>query len=401
MAIKKKPETKRRNQPMSMPASSAVVQANDNSYGSDVMSRLAGRPVELEYEMRDIPLSEIELNPLNEMFRSLDEEEDIRILAEDIQRNGLMHNLVVYPAGEGRESRYVMLSGERRWKALDYLQKNGDARWNIAKGCRVIVTPLTENEKKVLLYSANLQVRGGFADESIRRKAVTEFIRCLQQPPYNMPEHKAKAALKEISPQNARTLDRDWRIETKAAPELTAMLDEKMLLRSEMENLLRLTLSEQVLVAGKLKALQQVEAEALARDKEKIRKRFVDAAVQVAGASSLTEAEEMLEKAAAAADADIQELLQRAGELRQAEEQGNHRKVQQIREETERQPRTPDSFLSYLPKTTDKIMDFVGKRNAKKRIARLSAEEKQHALEEVNEMLQAAAALKALLEGES
>ena len=35
---------------------------------------------------------------------------------------------------------------------------------------------LSENEKKVLLYSANLQVRGGFADEQIRRKAVAEFV---------------------------------------------------------------------------------------------------------------------------------------------------------------------------------------------------------------------------------
>ena len=92
----------------------------------------------------------------------MDDDEDIRILAEDIKRNGLMHNLVVFRE-EGMV--YVLLSGERRFRALNYLQEKGDATWNIVN-CNVVITPLSKNERKVLLYSANLQVRGGFSDEA-------------------------------------------------------------------------------------------------------------------------------------------------------------------------------------------------------------------------------------------
>ena len=43
-------------------------------------------------------------------------------LAEDIQRNGLMHNLVVFPQEENGKTVYVLLSGERRYRAMEYLE---------------------------------------------------------------------------------------------------------------------------------------------------------------------------------------------------------------------------------------------------------------------------------------
>ena len=61
----------------------------------------------------------------------------------------------------------------------------------------------------MLLYSANLQVRGGFADEQIRRKAVAEFVVCLQNEPFNMTEKDAKKAIKEVSATTAKQIDRD------------------------------------------------------------------------------------------------------------------------------------------------------------------------------------------------
>lgn len=43
-----------------------------------------------------------------------------------------------------------------------------------------------------MLLSANLQVRGGFANEMIRRKAVAELVSCLQAEPYNLTAAEAK-----------------------------------------------------------------------------------------------------------------------------------------------------------------------------------------------------------------
>lgn len=397
MAIKKKPGGKKNTAPMSMPTASSVVTANDNNYGTDVMSKLAGKKVELEYELRDIPLMNIELNPTNEIFRKLDNEDDVRILAEDIQRNGLLHNLVVFPVEERKQEKYMLLSGERRYKALDYLQRQGDAKWNIVKGCRVVVSPLSDNEKKVLLYSANLQVRGGFADESIRRKAVTEFVKCLQQPPYNMSEQKAKAALKEISPQNTRTIDKDWRIETMAAPELTNLLDRKIILRSEMEKMLRLTVSEQVVVAEKLEALEAVAASGLEREKDAIHKQFMESAIAVAEAESIAKAEKLLMEAVAEFDGKIKDLKEKLAEIKEAEKAGNETKVEQIREDSAPKQRTPDSFVMYMKKAASKANQFLSTKNAAKRVAKLSAEEKRVAIEDLEETIRVATELKELL----
>ena len=68
-------------------------------------------------------MQDIELNPDNAIFRQLDTDEDVETLANDIDRNGLMHNLVVYPRTDGKQTKYVLLSGERRYKALNYLQR--------------------------------------------------------------------------------------------------------------------------------------------------------------------------------------------------------------------------------------------------------------------------------------
>ena len=43
---------------------------------------------------------------------------------------------------------YVLLSGERRYRAMEYLEKRGDATWNTIKNCNVITTSLSENVKK-------------------------------------------------------------------------------------------------------------------------------------------------------------------------------------------------------------------------------------------------------------
>ena len=106
----------------------------------------------------DINIDTIELNPHNDIYRQMDEDSDVELLAEDIKRSGLLHTLVVDPK-EGVGGRYVLLSGERRLKALkllveqERLEKEAAgapdtmSQWQIAK-CRV-VRGLSDNEKIV------------------------------------------------------------------------------------------------------------------------------------------------------------------------------------------------------------------------------------------------------------
>ena len=241
-----------------LPNIEALKKVNNNNAGA-FYNDLLNAKHKIEYESRDISLFNIRTNPDNEIFREIDDDEDIRILADDIKRNGLLHNLVMFPSTEEGREVYVLLSGERRYRALKLLVEAGDTSWQIVRNCNVITTELSDNEKKVLLYSANLQVRGGLNDEAVRRKAVSEFIECLQEEPYNMNRVDALKAIKSVSSVNPKTIDRDARLEDKLRGTLKELLDAKFLSRSECESYLRFDDEKQEEIGQKYQELNAVD----------------------------------------------------------------------------------------------------------------------------------------------
>ena len=241
-----------------LPNIEALKKVNNNNAGA-FYNDLLNAKHKIEYESRDISLFNIRTNPDNEIFREIDDDEDIRILADDINRNGLLHNLVMFPSTEEGREVYVLLSGERRYRALKLLVEEGDTSWQIVRNCNIITTELSDNEKKVLLYSANLQVRGGLNDEAVRRKAVSEFIECLQKEPYNMNRVDALKAIKSVSSVNPKTIDRDARLEDKLKGSLKELLDAKFLSRSECESYLRFDDEKQEEIGQKYQELNAVD----------------------------------------------------------------------------------------------------------------------------------------------
>lgn len=241
-----------------LPNIEALKKVNNNNAGA-FYNDLLNAKHKIEYESRDISLFNIRTNPDNEIFREIDDDEDIRILADDIKRNGLLHNLVMFPSTEEGREVYVLLSGERRYRALKLLVEEGDTSWQIVRNCNIITTELSDNEKKVLLYSANLQVRGGLNDEAVRRKAVSVFIECLQKEPYNMNRVDALKAIKSVSSVNPKTIDRDARLEDKLRGTLKELLDAKFLSRSECESYLRFDDEKQEEIGQKYQELNAVD----------------------------------------------------------------------------------------------------------------------------------------------
>ena len=241
-----------------LPNIEALKKVNNNNAGA-FYNDLLNAKHKIEYESRDISLFNIRTNPDNEIFREIDDDEDIRILADDIKRNGLLHNLVMFPSTEEGREVYVLLSGERRYRALKLLVEEGDTSWQIVRNCNIITTELSDNEKKVLLYSANLQVRGGLNDEAVRRKAVSEFIECLQKEPYKMNRVDALKAIKSVSSVNPKTIDRDARLEDKLRGTLKELLDAKFLSRSECESYLRFDDEKQEEIGQKYQELNAVD----------------------------------------------------------------------------------------------------------------------------------------------
>ena len=61
------------------------------------LSKIARGDQEPGGEYSEININDIEENPDNALYRELDTEEDIALLADDIRRAGLLHNLVVFP----------------------------------------------------------------------------------------------------------------------------------------------------------------------------------------------------------------------------------------------------------------------------------------------------------------
>ena len=103
-----------------------------------------------------LALNSIELNPNND-YNEADSEEGIIELAEDIKRNGLLHNIVVSYTEDGR---YKLLSGERRLRAYKHIYaETGDDKYSNIYS--LVRSGLSEIEEMIILDAANLQVRNG------------------------------------------------------------------------------------------------------------------------------------------------------------------------------------------------------------------------------------------------
>ncbi|WP_455501020.1 ParB/RepB/Spo0J family partition protein [Gemmiger sp.] len=403
MAMKRKPGKFKVD--VDIPSTESVFSAGNNSASGNLIANLAGSGrKEIAYELREIALQDIELNPDNEIFRSLDTEEDTETLANDIDRNGLLHNLVVFPRADGKATKYVLLSGERRYKALNYLQAKGDAKWNTVRNCRVITTPLTDNEKKVMLLSANLQVRGGFANEMIRRKAVAELVAGLQEAPYNLTAADAKKAIKEVTPINGRQIDKDLSIEKNLNSSLKALLDAGFLLRSEAEGFLRLNPHEQELAAAEFDALYAIScegsgAEAIEREKQFVRKEFADALLVVGGIGNMTDARAALDAALETVRQGIETLYNTVAKIESEPKRDgiDTQAVQEIKNKAAG-AKPQSKITGKLSAQTTRLEMMLNKKDPETRLAeKYTHEERRQAMKELDEMIATATKLRDMI----
>jgi len=102
-----------------------------------------------------IPISSIIMNEDN-VFSANDTDEEIQSLAENIKENGLIHNITVAETGPDQ---YLLISGERRTKAMKYLGRD-TIKANIKSG-------LSEFEILKLLFFANSETREYTTEEKI------------------------------------------------------------------------------------------------------------------------------------------------------------------------------------------------------------------------------------------
>lgn len=167
-----------------------------------------------------LPLSSISFNPNND-YAENDPEETIKNLAEDIRRNGLLHNIVVSRVAPGQ---YKLLSGERRLRAYQHLaETTKEASYQSIYA--LIKKNLTPRQEMIILDAANLQTRGSMTDEKKFRKAGLRFIENLKEE-FNISDREAVTLTKEFSDVQERTIDRNLSIERDLNKKLLALLDD-------------------------------------------------------------------------------------------------------------------------------------------------------------------------------
>lgn len=112
-----------------------------------------------------IPINSIVFNDDN-VFNIDDSDESIAELAQNIEENGLLHNIVVV---ETKDNQYLLISGERRTKAMKYLGRE-TIKATIRKD-------LSDLEVLKMLFFANSETREYTIEEKIKIiKSFTEKL---------------------------------------------------------------------------------------------------------------------------------------------------------------------------------------------------------------------------------
>lgn len=118
--------------------------------------------------IRSIPYDQI--IPNEENFFSLDNDE-IEILADSIENNGLMHNLVVQQMKDS--DKYKLISGHRRWYAIKKIIEERDTPQEekerfLKIDCFVIEADKDPSEVTLMLLDANMMNRQLSIDETMQ-----------------------------------------------------------------------------------------------------------------------------------------------------------------------------------------------------------------------------------------
>lgn len=224
--------------------------ANQAANALKDMSSYLNEGIDNAGEIQEISLKQIIINEAND-YRQLDDITDIEILADDIERNGLLHNLVVSKRKNGD---YVILSGERRYRALNMLmeremekQAKGDTTADIGKyrhvPCRVI-SNLTERKEQIILDAANLQTRGGAGDEKLTRFAMERYRDNVKEE-YSLTEEQARDLLLKITNIGRSSIFRNFKIIDNLIPQLKDRLNSDEITKKEADVFLKLTQEEQ------------------------------------------------------------------------------------------------------------------------------------------------------------
>ena len=134
-----------------------------------------------------VSFDNIEYNSVNDYSMTSIEE-----LADNIKKNGLLHNIVLSKQKNGK---YKILAGERRTRSIRLLHEQEPESWMTTEA--LVYEGLTERQEEIIMDSSNLQSRGNGGDEVQLRKATNRYIENMKAE-YGLSDKQALKAATDI-----------------------------------------------------------------------------------------------------------------------------------------------------------------------------------------------------------
>lgn len=161
-----------------------------------------------------VSFDNIEYNSVNDYSMTSIEE-----LADNIKKNGLLHNIVLSKQKNGK---YKILAGERRTRAIRLLHEQEPKSWMTTEA--LVYEGLTERQEEIIMDSSNLQSRGNGGDEVQLRKATNRYIENMKAE-YGLSDKQALKAATDMYSGSGNTIRVNQKIEENLSPEFTEELD--------------------------------------------------------------------------------------------------------------------------------------------------------------------------------
>ena len=161
-----------------------------------------------------VSFDDIEYNKTNDYSMTSIEE-----LADNIKKNGLLHNIVLSAQDDGK---YKILAGERRTRAIRLLHEQEPESWTTTEA--LVYEGLTERQEEIIMDSSNLQSRGNGGDEVQLRKATNRYIENMKAE-YGLSDKQALKAATDMYSGSGNTIRVNQKIEENLSPEFTGELD--------------------------------------------------------------------------------------------------------------------------------------------------------------------------------
>lgn len=210
-------------------------------------------------ELTRILLRNIEFNPHN-LWSCNDDDESIRQLADAIERNGLLHNIVVSQREDGT---FMLLSGERRVKALRLLQKREQEsdptgqkahKWDRVQA--QTYTGLDELSELIILDEANIMVRGLSGDAKTIQACISRYLDNLQAK-FQVDRRAAEAYFKSRTQMTDSTVQRYTQFDKSLIDDVKEFFQNGTISHAQALSLCPLEPNEQVLYVNAInKAIQ-------------------------------------------------------------------------------------------------------------------------------------------------